>query len=75
MSVRPVVHSRSSDQWPVPAPLPGAVSGEPAASAMTVRVDRVDDEAGFRALATEWDGLLDASGTRNLFLSWDWVSL
>ena len=42
---------------------------------MTVRVDRVDDEPGFRALAADWDALLEASCARNLFLSWEWVSL
>jgi CelD/BcsL family acetyltransferase involved in cellulose biosynthesis len=42
---------------------------------MTVRVDRVEDESGFRELSTTWDALLEASRAPNLFLSWDWVSL
>lgn len=59
----------------MPAPLPGAVTGESAASPMTVCVDRVEDESGFRALEAEWTALLGACSDRNLFLSWDWVSL
>jgi CelD/BcsL family acetyltransferase involved in cellulose biosynthesis len=42
---------------------------------MTVRVDRVEDECGFRALEADWTALLGAIRDRNLFLSWDWVSL
>ena len=59
----------------VPVPFPGTVSREPDDPPMTVRVDRVDDEPGLRALAPEWDPLLEASSARNLFLSWEWVSL
>ena len=60
-------------EGPVPVPFPGTVSRDD--PPMTVRVDRVDDEPGFRALAPEWDLLLEASSARNLFLSWEWVSL
>ena len=60
---------------PVPVPLAGTVLREPDDPPMTVRVDRVDDEPGLRALAPEWDPLLEASSARNLFLSWEWVSL
>jgi CelD/BcsL family acetyltransferase involved in cellulose biosynthesis len=69
------IHSRPGDHRLVPALASGPVSGPPATASMTVRVDRVDGEDGFRTLASEWDALLDACGTRNVFLSWDWVSL
>jgi CelD/BcsL family acetyltransferase involved in cellulose biosynthesis len=62
-------------QRPVPVPLPETVSEEPDEPPMIVRVDRVEDEPGFLALAPEWDALLAASGAPNLFLSWEWVSL
>lgn len=63
------------DEWPVPLPLSGAVSRGPGVSPMSVRVDRVDDEPGLLALSASWDALLESSSARNLFLSWDWVSL
>jgi CelD/BcsL family acetyltransferase involved in cellulose biosynthesis len=44
-------------------------------SPMTVRVDVVDDPAGFARLEAEWNALLDASPDPNVFLTWEWVSI
>jgi CelD/BcsL family acetyltransferase involved in cellulose biosynthesis len=43
--------------------------------AMTVHVDRIEDETGFARLEVEWNPLVDASGDPNIFLSWEWVSI
>jgi CelD/BcsL family acetyltransferase involved in cellulose biosynthesis len=42
---------------------------------MAVRIERIDDEARFAALEPEWDALVEASRARNIFLTWEWVSL
>lgn len=36
-------------------------------------VERIEDPAGFAALAEEWEVLLAESGQDRLFLTWDWL--
>lgn len=40
-----------------------------------MRLDIIQDEAGFAALEPVWDTLLDQSATHTPFLAWDWVRL
>lgn len=40
-----------------------------------MRLDIIQDEAGFAALEPYWDSLLEQSATRSPFLRWDWVRL
>lgn len=39
---------------------------------MKISVTR--DEAGFRALRSQWDALLGAAASRSIFLSWEWLT-
>jgi CelD/BcsL family acetyltransferase involved in cellulose biosynthesis len=36
-------------------------------------LEHIDDDARFAALAGEWEGLLGASGSDQLFLTWEWL--
>lgn len=38
-----------------------------------LRVDRIEDVAGFAALCYEWGALLERSGERSPFLTWEWL--
>jgi CelD/BcsL family acetyltransferase involved in cellulose biosynthesis len=38
-----------------------------------IALEPVTDEEGFRGLQQEWNELLDNSGTRSIFLSWEWL--
>lgn len=42
---------------------------------MALRIELIDDETRFAALEPEWNQLVDASASRNIFLTWEWVSL
>lgn len=44
----------------------------PAASSC-VTVETIGEVAGFARLRQEWDGLLQSSGSDNLFLTWEWL--
>ncbi|WP_133716161.1 GNAT family N-acetyltransferase [Methylocaldum gracile] len=39
-----------------------------------IKIEIVQSEEGFLALASEWNALLDASGLGNIFLTWEWIS-
>lgn len=56
--------------WDAPAEQPLSVV-EP--SAAPLRIEVVDDAAGFAALRDEWDQLLAASEADCLFLTWEWL--
>ena len=43
--------------------------------AVPAHVEVIVDAAGFAALQPEWNRLLEASGSGNIFLTWEWVSL
>jgi len=45
----------------------------PAAPGGRLHVDRVGDLAGFAGLCREWDALLERSGERSPFLTWEWL--
>lgn len=47
--------------------------GPPPRSAGRLHVDRIQDLAGFAALSLEWDALLERSGERSPFLTWEWL--
>jgi CelD/BcsL family acetyltransferase involved in cellulose biosynthesis len=38
-----------------------------------IEIRRISDEAGFRALAPYWNGLLASSAAPGFFLTWDWI--
>lgn len=49
-------------------------AGVDAVRAASVEVSCVTDPARFLELGADWNAVLHRSGTRNLFLSWEWVS-
>ncbi|MFL6656103.1 MAG: GNAT family N-acetyltransferase [Sulfurifustis sp.] len=61
-------------------PTPNALARSAGADAMRVAADdaalaveKIDNAAGFAALQTEWNELLQASRADGLFLTWEWL--
>ncbi len=70
LHVEPLIHPGEPAVNPLSVTLRTPI---PAAPEGRLHVDRVGDLAGFAGLCHEWDALLERSGERSPFLTWEWL--